>query len=438
MMRVFAMVAVWLALLAPAWGADLDALRRDLAGPDGNARRKAAEALGSLDTPEAVELLARAYRAETRDAFGVKAACAVALGRTGRPEAAGPLSEMLSDPDYWVRKKAAEALERIPGEAAVRALERAAADPDPRVRARAVEALGRRHGPPEVFRKAWADSDPRVRAAALTALVASGDPEARAFLEQGLASGPWQVRLRAAALLARLGDPRGAEVLADAVRRGEHAGAALREWSCLGEGAVGSLVALYRKGGLGPGPRNRLLAVLEELDCAESTRFFVDLASDRSAPPADRVRAAMVLFDRRQDLDAGQVRAVADLLDERDPNLQAVALQILLDRGGARYLPRIVPLTGHENPVVRHFALANLARFGDTAYEEVFIRALSDRKGSTVRLAVEALGRIGSERAIPALEEVAQKRKYRRFARAAIEAIRGRAAAPAGPSGSQP
>ncbi len=430
-----AVVAVWLALLAPARGADLDALKRELGGPDGNARRKAAEALGSLGTPEVVDLLARAYRAETQDAFGVKAACAVALGRTGRPEAAGPLSEMLTDPDYWVRKKAAEALERIPGEAAVRALERAAADPDPRVRARAVEALGRRGGPPGVLRAAWEDSDPRVRASALTALVASRDPEALAFLEQGLASASWRVRLRAAALLARLGDPRGPEVLADAVRRGEHAGAALREWSCLGEGAVGPLVALYRKGGLGPGSRNRILGVLEKLDCVESTRFFADLASDRTAPPQDRVRAVMVLFDRRNSLDPRQVRSVAGLLDERDPNLQAVALQILLDRGGPGYVPRVVPLTGHENPVVRHFALANLARFGDASHEDVFIRALSDRKGSTVRLAVETLGRIGSERAIPALERVAQERKYRRFARAAIEAIRERLEARSGPSG---
>ncbi len=428
-MRVVAVVAVWLALLVPARGADLDALRRDLAGPDGNARRKAAEALGEVGSAEAVDLLTQAYRAETRDAFGVKAACAVALGRTGRPEAAGPLSEMLSDPDYWVRKKAAEALERIPGEAAVQALERAAADPDPRVRARAVEALGRRKGPPGVFRRAWNDPDPRVRASALTALVAAGDPEARAFLDEGLASGSWRVRLRAAALLASLGDSRGAEVLADAVRRGDHAGAALREWLCLGEEAVGGLAALYRKGDLGPESRGRVLGALEQLNCARSTRFFSELASDRTAPPADRVRAAMVLFDRRQDLDAGQVRAVAELLDEPDPNLQAVGLQVLLDRGGAAYLPRIVPLTGHENPVVRHFALANLARFGDASYEDVFIRALSDPKGSTVRLAVETLGRIGSERAIPALERVAQKRKYRRFARAAIEAIRERARA---------
>ncbi|WP_025321267.1 HEAT repeat domain-containing protein [Deferrisoma camini] len=418
---------VWVVLAATAAGAgDLASLKADLTGPDGNARRKAAEALGEMGGAEAVDLLAAAYRAEAEDAFGVKAACAVALGRTGRPEAAGPLAEMLGDRDYWVRRKAVEALESIPGPEAERALARAVGDDDPRVRAAALEALGRRGGATDLLRAGLDDDDPRVRAAALSALVQAGVPDSDRLLAEALGEESWRVRLRAAALLAARGDARGREVLAGAVRQGRHAGTAVREWSCLGAEAVPDLAALWADPEVAPPEKGRILEVLERLDCRASTRFFLSLATDPGAAAGDRVRAVMVLFDRRGRLGAGDVRAVAGLLDEPDPNLKAVALQILLDRGGPEFLAQIAPLAEHPNPVVRHFALQNLAAHGGPEHEAVFVRALQDPKATNVRLAMETLGRIGSPAAIRALEPFLGQRKYRRYAQAAIDAIRER------------
>lgn len=406
--------------------ADLDALRADLSGPDGNARRKAAEALAEVGGAEAVRLLAGAYRNETEDAFGVKAACAEALGRTGLPEAAGPLTEMLSDRDYWVRKKAVMALENVPGDAATRGLERAVGDADPRVRAAALEALGRRGGAPDVIARGWTDPDDRVRAAALGALARVGAPGAEDLLAEALASDSWRLRFRAATILAGRGDPRGRKVLAAAVKAGEHAGAAIREWSCLEEEAVPALTALWADPEVPAAEKGRILDVLERLDCPATTRFFLDLAADPKAPADDRARAAMVVYDRRGALTADQVRAVADWLGEADPNLPAVALQLLLERGGPEFLPRIAPLADHPNEVVRHFALQNLAAHGGPEYEPAFLKALQDPKAANVRLALETLARIGTPRAVPALEPFLQERKYRRYAQAALDAIRER------------
>ncbi len=422
-----ALVAGLLVLAGPpVRAATLDELARDLASDDGDTRRKAAEALGDVRTRRAVDLLARAYRDELEDAYGVKAACAEALGRIGLPAAVRPLEAMLEDRDYWVRKKAVEALGAIPGPEAAEALARAASDPDPRVRAKALEALGRRDGPLEPLRRGLSDPDPRVRAAALGALAEAGAPEAGRLLDEALSSDSWRLRVRAAALLARRGDERGVRVLTEIVRSGEHAGAALREWGCLKEQGIPVLVALFGDPEVAPADRRRVLAALKAMDCDATTAFFVTLATDPDARTEDRVQAALTLYERRDELTDEQVAAVADLLEAEDLNLRAVALQVLLDRGGARYLPRIAPLADHENPVLRHFALANLARYGGPEYEAVFVRALSDPKGTNVRLALETLGRLGTGRCIGALEKMTENRKYRRFARQAIEEIRAR------------
>ena len=156
------------------------------------------------------------------------------------------------------------------------------------------------------------------------------------------------------------------------------------------------------------------------------TAFFAALAADPGAPAADRARAVAVLFDRRDALTAVQVAGVGGLLDAGDPNLTAVTLQILLDRGGPGHLPGVVPLVHHDNKVVRHFALSNLRCHGGAPYESTFVEALGDANGANVRLALEALGESGSSAALPAIRAFAEERKYRRYAQAAIEAIEAR------------
>ncbi len=414
----------------PGRGADPvqppDDVLRAAQSADGNARRKAAEDLGSYPCPLAVERLGRMYRAEEEDAYGVKAACADALGRTARPEAAAHLAGMLRDPDYWVRKRAALALGSIPGSEAAAALAVAARDPDPRVRAAAVRALGRRGKDTPAVRAALDDPDDRVKAEGLSALVAVGAADAPEVLSAALTADAWRVRLRAAALLAREGDPAATGVLADAIRSGDHGHAALRELSACGPGAFPALAALFRDPTV-PGPeRGRVLDAVAALPGDAPADLLVDAASDPALPAAVRVRAVSAVYDRRGELSEPQVARTAGLLADPDPNLVGVALQVLLDRGGAPFLDQVAPLANHPNPVVRHFALRNLARYGGPEHEAAFIRALSDPKGVNVRLAMETLERIGTERALPALAPLARQRKFRRYATAAMEAIEAR------------
>jgi len=256
-------------------------------------------------------------------------------------------------------------------------------------------------------------------------LFRSNHPGAAALVERSLGAGSWQVRYRAAALLARTGDPRGLELLAEAVRDGRHVGAALRETAAVGDPAAAALAEWYRIGD--ERLAAQVLDTLEGMECAASTDFFIALALAPGAAPADRVRAATILFDRREALGAGQVEALGKLLDATDPNLLAVGLQLLLERGGPDHLARVVPLVGHANKVVRHFALANLRSHGDATYEASFIAALADDNGANVRLALEALGEVGSARALAAIHTLEEDRMYRRYAQAAAEAIEARA-----------
>jgi len=404
-------------------GGQIADLAAELGAEDGNARRKAVDALGELPLPQAVKLLAGAYRAEEHDAFGVKAACADALGRTGLAEASGPLGEMLEDPDYWVRKRAAEALGHVPGEGARQALARAAGDRDPRVRAAATLALGAQ-GDWAAVEAALQDRDDRVTAAAVEAFAGSEAPVAAEVLARAAESPSWRVRFRAAAALARRGDPRGLRVLEEGARSGIHVGAALHEAASAGPEAVPLLRTLY---GTPEFPdKDRVLDALECIPGPATAEFFVALALDRAAPPEHRVRGASAAFDRRSELSPEQMGKVSALLAEADPNLVAVALQVLEEGPGALHLDRIAPLASHENPVVRHFALVNLAHFGGAGQEPVFLSALSDPNGANVRLALEALGRVGTRAALAAIRPLAQDIRLRRYAEAAIEAIEAR------------
>jgi HEAT repeat protein len=403
---------------------DLEALRAEIVSEDGNTRRKAAEGLGACGDPAAVLLLAEAYRAEGRDAFGVKAACAEALGRTARPDAAEPLGEMLGDPDYWVRRKAAEALARIPGPVASGLLGRAAADPDPRVRAQALLALGARRESRSFLEAGLRDADDRVAAAAVEALGEWDGGEARELLAQAAESPSWRVRLRAASALLRRGDPRGRQLLGAEVLSGAHGSAALREAASAGAAAVPLLSELYRSPNVSD--PERVLDALEGVEGPEATEFFVSLALDAGAPADHRLRGASAAFDRRQELGPEQVARLAVLLEAPDPNLVGVALQLLGEGGGAAHLRRIAPLASHENPVLRHFALVNLARFGGPEHEAYLVEALSDPSGAIVRLALEGLARVGTPAALPPIRSLAQDVRLRRYAQAAADAIEAR------------
>lgn len=165
------------------------------------ARQEAAEELGRLKTPVAVEELVKAL---DDVALPVREQAAVALGEIGDRRALPPLMRKLSDPAAGIEGAAATALGKIGDRAALPSLAAAAQlGPLPRQLA-AIEALGRLSDPRATEAVQAFLPEAPLRLAALRALAEREDP----------ASAP---RLRAE--LADERDPAALAVLADALGR---------------------------------------------------------------------------------------------------------------------------------------------------------------------------------------------------------------------------
>jgi HEAT repeat protein len=183
----------------------LPALRRALRDPEPRARAAAAEAAPDSGV-DVLELLRVALADE---AAVVRAAAARSLGSAGSA-AADLLRVALSDPDVEVRRAAVEAA----GEAALVGLagpiEQLVADPDGLTAAQAVRALGRmgRLGP-AALRRVTGHPEPEVVKEALRASAALAEGVELALAS--LSHPSWDVRADAARLLAASG---GAECLA--------------------------------------------------------------------------------------------------------------------------------------------------------------------------------------------------------------------------------
>jgi HEAT repeat protein len=181
-----------------------------LGQPDSVKARNAADFLGELANPQAIDALGAALSNPVFDAQA-RAAMARALGTIRRPAAAGPLMGALGDSEPAVREAALSAIRKIDGfrdgtvalpllgDSAegvrvqaiftVAELRTASAaqglvqvlqnDPSPAVRKRAAWALGEIHAPASVVGQALSqaaesDSSPMVRSLALAALSALG------------------------------------------------------------------------------------------------------------------------------------------------------------------------------------------------------------------------------------------------------------------------
>lgn len=117
----------------------LEPLIYTLNDPDGDVRKQAAKSLGELGDPDGIEALIEALK--DRD-WPVRKNAATALGRIGDERALKPLLNALDDDDIDVRRHAIGALVKMKSHA-VKPLLKRLQDPDWQTRAIAAEALGR-------------------------------------------------------------------------------------------------------------------------------------------------------------------------------------------------------------------------------------------------------------------------------------------------------
>jgi HEAT repeat protein/MFS-type transporter involved in bile tolerance (Atg22 family) len=185
------------------------------------ARVQAAEQLGRLKTPLAVEELVRAL---DDVALPVREQAALALGEIRDPRATLPLVGKLTDPASGISGAAATALGKIGDKAALPALAAAAQLGPPTRRLAAMEALGHLHDSSvtEILCVLLADPDQTIRTAAIRALAEREDPESLPSLITQLEREQEPSNLAVLAdALGRLGEPEAALPLLEALSRSQ-------------------------------------------------------------------------------------------------------------------------------------------------------------------------------------------------------------------------
>ena len=184
-----------------------------------SARVQAAERLGRLRTPLAVEELVRALDDVS---LPVREQAAQALGEIGDPRATLPLVGKLADASSGISEQAATALGKIGDKSALPALAAAAQLGPPTRRLAAMEALGRLSdgSVTEILSVLLRDPDGAIRTAAIRALAEREDPAGLPSLLEQLAREQEPSNLAVLAdALGRLGEPEAAPALLAALGR---------------------------------------------------------------------------------------------------------------------------------------------------------------------------------------------------------------------------
>ena len=174
-------------------------------------RKSAADALGMIGDPRAIEPLAAILKDRSP---GVRCIATRALGNIDDPRAVEPLIALLKEPydlEGWMVPEAIEALGKLKSPLAVEpliaALEDKSAD-DEYVRARAAEALGKINdyrAVPALF-VALGDRNRYVHRRSWAALMGMTDPRSAPHFIAALKSTNWEARSVAAHVLGGLGD----------------------------------------------------------------------------------------------------------------------------------------------------------------------------------------------------------------------------------------
>ena len=300
-----------------------------LADADPLVRLAAAEGLGGIEDPRAVEALSKALRGD--ESVEVRRMAAWALGEIEDAAAVPALSEALrSDRDEEVRRMSAWALGEIESATAVEALGAALKDSSPEVRKTAVWALGEIES-------------------------ANGVPHLLPFLNDASS----EIRSQAAWALGEIESPRAVAALSAALDDRDPKVREMVVWA-LGEiedaSAVGALAKAL--GDANVGVRRKAAWAIGELDI------------EGEAP------AALIEATRDQDREVRKIAAHA-LGEIGDP--ASVAALAALARG--------------QDNALRYAAVHALSEIDDSAAVEVLVELLKDADPEVRKIAAQALGK---------------------------------------------
>jgi len=342
----------------------------------------------------------------------VRLQASIALGRLGAKSAAAGLVKTLSDEDRWVRFAARAALEKIDewqvvapllksqdsraseqawlaftsvfNDSAVAILAKTAADGDPTIRARAADALGHDAYLPKAWEGGWWGTQPVKNPLPPNNVVWSGTAPAIAALTAALSDQDATVRVAAAHAL------------------------------MLGTGPE-ALPALRARlsAETDPAVRRQLIETLGVQRDPEALGVFTKIALDEKADADFRDTAIGAVAN------IGGNEAKKTIAQLAGASLSPGATRRVIEAAGELKVldaaPAVISHLQDVDSKIRLAAVKTLASLGAKSNAaEALTSVLSDKDGSIVSAALDAIGGMHDKRAIPALLEFAKKRRATR------------------------
>ncbi|MDX3116742.1 HEAT repeat domain-containing protein [Streptomyces scabiei] len=443
--RVRGTCAVALGLIEdPAAVPSLIPLVRDC---DAQVRKAAVFALGKIGDPVCVPVVSEALRDKEA---GVRWTAATALSRVGDPSVLTCLVPLLKDPEPRVRGATATALGWLGHRSALAPLVETSTDENAIVRGSVATALGRiaDRGTVGVLAVLSQDKDAVVRSSAVTAVGRARLETGMGLVEAALVDVSAEVRGAAVRAMARLNPSRDLRAfLADAepsVRRA--ALAAIGEGTGVGESAL--ILALQDDdeevrgvavAALGRRHTKTAMVHLEEVleDPSENVgeaavQSLGQIVEQRDRPSligalSSAHRAVRLAAVELLAVDCGPVRQALEVLVRHpDARTRAAAAQALGRIGDLRSAPILIETLTDPDSYVRGFTATALSRIGvgsDDARAALLAR-LDDPVEAVVALAARALGSLGGDTVVSALQRCARDEENSLWTRAtAVQAV---------------
>ena len=352
---------------------------------DEGVRQAAAEVLGKIGDPRAVEPLIAALK----DAeWIVREAAAKALGKIGDTRAVEPLIAALKDQNSWARAAAAESLGKIGDPRAVELLIATLKDKDSGVRkaaAKALDHLGWEPAQDEIAGWYWIAKRDWDKCVALGALTV--EPLIAALKDAG-----WSVRADAAKALGKIGDPRVVEPLIAALKdKDEYVRKAADEALVkIGAPAVEPLIAALK--GENKDVRQAAAAMLGRLGWQpgrdETAGWYWMVKGD---------------WDKCVALGALAVEPLIAALKDGSFSVRKAAAYALGEIKDPRAVEPLIAALKDKDEYVRKAAAYALGKIKDPRAVEPLIAALKDQNSDVRKAAAYALGEIKDPRAVEPL-----------------------------------
>lgn len=411
--RLNAVTAVSIILYRDKDASAFDPLLSALKDTNADVRDAAADALGALKDPRAVDPIIAALSAG-RISSGT---AAFALGNLGGEKSVNALLGLLRDEDDETVKRAAEALGGIGDRKAGDALFALRANNNPEVRATvgvALAQLGDSRAAPILVKALVIGCGEEIRVA-LTALGPDAvdtlgaalkdikqftipNPEEELSAEERQTSDNTR-RFWIVEILGDIKDPRAEAALIGALPTSSQETKAIITYvlrNYRSDHSVDALISML--GDKSENVRDAAISSLKEIGDPRGTKAVLALVAKDPKSLTDSVVDFLASADVPQ---AGEL--VLPMLKDQDAKARMRAVSICMKLGDRRMAKHLVPLMSDSNPSVRQVTAVALGALGDPASAPSLITALKDVKPTVRQYASESLGQLRDPKSVQPL-----------------------------------